>query len=449
MNSSGKTSQGQQGACGGQLEEAEDEESSSSSSLSSVLVEDELENFRQKWKQDLANKNLALKNSLDADGNELVSTEEKARLIFLEGVEHEQNGELFEAIQKYRKAINLVPDIEFKAFEHNTKRRQGQSAQAKESLGDEATDEEIEDIPETEEEDVDLLLKFSRMKIKSAGLCQEDKESNVCHISRLPMEVLIQILQWVVSADLDLRSLENFSRVCRGFFVASRASDIWRKVCIQTWGLAGLPLEEPGLGGWRTLFLTRPRVNFDGCYISRVTYLREGERGFQDNEFYKSWHVVHYHRIIRFFPGGQVLMVLTAEEPAIAVKLLNNRYSCAIQGCMFGHYRTINNIVHCIMHKAKLATSNNLEHKRRFSLKQRKARNPYVFEVPKQDFHIELEINGKRNQKLHWCRYNIISKYNNGQETKAEQDITNLNNYPMMQFSRVKSYTLDSVQPLI
>ncbi len=248
QNSSGKTSQGQQGACGGQLEEAEDEESSSSSSLSSVLVEDELENFRQKWKQDLANKNLAVKNSLDADGNELVSTEEKARLIFLEGVEHEQNGELFEAIQKYRKAINLVPDIEFKAFEHNTKRRQGQSTQAKESLGDEATDEEIEDIPETEEEDVDLLLKFSRMKIKSAGLCQEDKESNVCHISRLPMEVLIQILQWVVSADLDLRSLENFSRVCRGFFVASRASDIWRKVCIQTWGLAGLPLEEPGLG---------------------------------------------------------------------------------------------------------------------------------------------------------------------------------------------------------
>ena len=38
-------------------------------------------------------------------------------------MEHEQNGELFEAIQKYRKAINLVPDIEFKAHEHNLRRR--------------------------------------------------------------------------------------------------------------------------------------------------------------------------------------------------------------------------------------------------------------------------------------------------------------------------------------
>ena len=41
----------------------------------------------------------------------------------MEGVEHEQNGELFEAIQKYRKAVNLVPDIEFKVFEHNKQRR--------------------------------------------------------------------------------------------------------------------------------------------------------------------------------------------------------------------------------------------------------------------------------------------------------------------------------------
>ena len=32
----------------------------------------------------------------------LPNTEEKARIFFLEGVEHEQKGEFFEAIQKYR-----------------------------------------------------------------------------------------------------------------------------------------------------------------------------------------------------------------------------------------------------------------------------------------------------------------------------------------------------------
>ena len=44
----------------------------------------------------------------------LSNTEEKARSLFLEGVEHERNGEFFEAIQKYRKAVKFVPDIEFK-----------------------------------------------------------------------------------------------------------------------------------------------------------------------------------------------------------------------------------------------------------------------------------------------------------------------------------------------
>ena len=50
-----------------------------------------------------------------------------------------------------------------------------------------------------------------------------------------------------------------------------------------------------------------------------MTYLREGERGFQDSEHYKSWHVVYYHRLIRFFAGGQLIMVTTSENPATAV----------------------------------------------------------------------------------------------------------------------------------
>ena len=45
--------------------------------------------------------------------------------MFLEGVEHEQNGMLYEAILKYKKAVHLVPDIEYKVFnflkEKNTK----------------------------------------------------------------------------------------------------------------------------------------------------------------------------------------------------------------------------------------------------------------------------------------------------------------------------------------
>ena len=410
-----------------------------------------MENFRQKWQQDLTKrKKSSSGQALNPETEEEESIEEKARNYFLEGVEHEQNGELFEAIQKYRKAINLVPDIEFKAHEHTLRRRNVVSQIPEpEKVDEDNTDTEVEELPEdvedTEDDQVeDLLMRFSKMKLKKS-LCEPEVSTNGLHISSLPMEVLINILKWVVSSDLDLKSLENFSQACRGFFVASRASDIWRRVCIQTWGLAGLPLEEPGLGGWRTLFLTRPRVNFNGCYISRVTYLREGERGFQDNEFYKSWHVVHYYRILRFFPGARVLMVTTAEQPAVAVKLLNSRDTCAIQGCMFGHYKTVNDRVHCVLQSQKIPVTSN----RRYSFNKRKKQhqNSY-YEVPEQDFHLELEIGGKKNRQLTWLCYRIISKYKNGAEQVSDLDITNLNNYPVLLFSRVKSYTSECNQPL-
>jgi hypothetical protein len=40
----------------------------------------------------------------------------------------------------------------------------------------------------------------------------------------------------------------------------------------------------------------------------------------------RSWHVVQYYRLIRFFAGGKLAMVTTAEEPSVAVKALNSRF---------------------------------------------------------------------------------------------------------------------------
>lgn len=43
----------------------------------------------------------------------------QARILFLKGVQHEQEGKLYEAIQYYRRAVQLVPDIEFRIYESN------------------------------------------------------------------------------------------------------------------------------------------------------------------------------------------------------------------------------------------------------------------------------------------------------------------------------------------
>lgn len=51
------------------------------------------------------------------------------------------------------------------------------------------------------------------------------------HISALPVEVLVYIFKWVVSSDLDMKSLEQLSAVCRGFYVCARDEEIWRIAC--------------------------------------------------------------------------------------------------------------------------------------------------------------------------------------------------------------------------
>ena len=153
-------------------------------------MQDELENFRQKWQLDLTKRKSGPTfghANFGTEDEQEASIEEKARNYFLEGVEHEQNGELFEAIQKYRKAINLVPDIEFKAHEFS-RRRNVVSSQEEEKLDEEPdTDTEVEDIPEDVEETDEvetLLLRFSKMKLKKS-LCEPEVPSNTTmHISR-------------------------------------------------------------------------------------------------------------------------------------------------------------------------------------------------------------------------------------------------------------------------
>ena len=53
------------------------------------------------------------------------------------------------------------------------------------------------------------------------------------HISALPYEVMVYLLKWVVSSDLDLRSLEQAALVCRGFYVCCRDTELWKLVCAK------------------------------------------------------------------------------------------------------------------------------------------------------------------------------------------------------------------------
>ena len=131
--------------------------------------------------------------------------------------------------------------------------------------------------------------------------------------------MVLNILKWVISSELDLRSLERCASVSRGFYLAARSSELWRLICLRTWGMNNLPMQ---CADWRAYYLKRPRILFHGCYIAKMSYVREGERSFQDNLFYRSWHMVQYYRYLRFFAGGKMLMHTSADEPSNAVKML-------------------------------------------------------------------------------------------------------------------------------
>lgn len=371
----------------------------------------------------------------DGTGKQELAKEEKARELFLKAVEEEQNGALYEAIKFYRRAMQLVPDIEFKI------------TYTRSPDGDGVGSSYLEENEEEEDDDskmADLLsyfqqqLSFQESVLK---LCQPEAESSQTHISVLPMEVLMYIFRWVVSSDLDLRSLEQLSLVCRGFYVCARDPEIWRLACLKVWGRSCVKLVP--YTSWREMFLERPRVRFDGVYISKTTYIRQGEQSLDG--FYRAWHQVEYYRYIRFFPDGLVMMLTTPEEPQSIVPRLRTR-NTRTDAILLGHYRLSQDTdnqtkVFAVITKKK--------EEKPLDYKYRYFRRVPVQEAD-QSFHVGLQLCSSGHQrfnKLVWIHHSCHVTYKSTGETAVTAfDIDKM--YTPLFFARVRSYTAFSERPL-
>jgi len=406
---------------------------------------DDLEHFRSQWqrelkdktKEEIGEKQATCENNDEEDEEDDVHR--KARDFFMKGVEFEGDGKFFDAIKYYKKAEKLVPDIENHAHKFNIAKNRNTRDVNKTSVLD-ANENSRPESNENEQDLVNLISKFSKLRVDGNCSIKSELEANIVHIGQLPSEVLNYIIKWVVSSDLDLKSLENCSQVCRGFYLASRDDEIWRLISASMWGPA---VVSPASGSWRELFLTRPRIRFSGCYVSRIKYLREGERGFQDQEMYRAWHVVEYNRFLRFFPGGQVIMALSSDDEDIVAKQLNTKAGgLRIPGAIMGRYRIANDVLICVLHKPKPVQKKTTKFKR-------KGRNEMNFyEVPEQDFHLEYNITGKNWRMLEWKHYSLVSKYSNGNESVDNFQTRDQSKYPTLRFKPVGSYSFESVCPL-
>ena len=397
-----------------------------------VPDEETLEEFRSQWRRELHSKVDSQARPGQGDNNQEDNSHEediqkRARDLFMLGVESEQDGKLYEAISYYKKAEKLVPNIELQAYKYSGKvktcanNKNNQNEVTDDNGNVEAgTGEETEEA----EEIANLSYKFSKLFPGGQTAISKEFESNQTHMGQLPSEVINHILKWVVSSELDFKSLERVSQVCRGLYVASRDDEIWRLISVKLWGPAVLSANV--FPSWRELFLARPRVQFSGVYVSKMRYLREGERGFQDQETYKAWYMVEYRRMIRFFPSGHVIMVISSDDEAIIAKQLNSRAGGAnIPGAMTGQYRMADNVVVIVFHKPKVVAK-----KTRHKRKGRRDDWDGGYSVPDRDFHLEFSISGQEWRQLEWKHYDLVSKYEDGTEAVETFQIKDQNKYP-------------------
>ncbi|XP_012733284.2 F-box only protein 9 [Fundulus heteroclitus] len=400
----------------------------------------ELNAFRAQWMSELKPSSGAtgisdrLQRARGVRRNQDIAREEKATELFLRAVQEEQNGAVYEAIKFYRMAMQLVPDIEFKI---NYSRPPDADRGGGNYMEDSDTEGEIEDLLAYFEQQLSLESSFPK-------ICIPELEITQTHISALPREILMYIFRWVVSSELDMRALEQLSSVCRGFYICARDPEIWRSACLRVWGRNCTKLVP--FKSWREMFLQRPRVRFDGVYISKTTYIRQGEESLDG--FYRAWHHVEYYRYLRFFPDGFVLMLTTPEDPLSVVPRLRTR-NTRMDSVLLGHFRlsqeTDNQTkVFAVVSKKKKKEEKATEFQRnRFCRRNQAPEAEHTFHVG-----LHLASRGRQNfSKLVWIHHSCHITYRlTGETVITTFDLDGM--YSPFFFARVKSYTAFSEQPL-
>ncbi|KAI9810341.1 MAG: hypothetical protein M1827_006308 [Pycnora praestabilis] len=212
---------------------------------------------------------------------------------------------------------------------------------------------------------LELIAEFSTLLIPAAPATTDLSPPPRCPIAAMPSEVLIELL--VYTAILDVASFARLAQVCKRFaYLIATEERIWKRVCCGlevgfgamhyrwTCDIYGSPLvdddedghilgvdnpekeREPGLAldndprtlsllhskyssSWHTMFRLRPRLRFNGCYISTVNYARPGASSPTQITWNTPVHIVTYYRYLRFFRDGTAVSLLTTAEPVDVV----------------------------------------------------------------------------------------------------------------------------------
>lgn len=215
-----------------------------------------------------------------------------------------------------------------------------------------------------------LVDDFADLRIEAAKPATSASPQERCLLAELPEEILTNVLTQVAMRDVS--TFVRLTQVCKRLaFLVLTEESIWKRIATgQEFGFAamhynyavdidGMPLtvndeiaryldedqtpsemirlptaDERAMSSaalmeqllhshyqssYRAMFRSRPRLRFNGCYISTVNYTRAGATSSNTLTWGAPVHVVTYFRYLRFFRDGSVISLLSTAEPADVV----------------------------------------------------------------------------------------------------------------------------------
>ncbi len=279
-------------------------------------------------------------------------------------VEKEDQGNLGDSLSYYRKAYRLDASVDLsykhKHFPPKSKSGNPNASNAPSTVPSTAHHSSKEPTEPTSIST--LIASFLGLPITGAPPVIDGDRPPPCPISRLPSEILLEIL--LSTAVLDPASFARLAVVCKRLayhvFVENK---IWKRIALgPEFGLAGQlykfrtdfhgreainrvldsspersrmdesTFEDATKQDWREVFHSHPRIRFTGVYISTVNYTRAGDASASQATWNTPVHIVTYYRYLRFFRDGTVISLLSTNEPVEVVHHLTRENVALVRG---------------------------------------------------------------------------------------------------------------------
>ncbi|ANB13801.1 SCF ubiquitin ligase complex subunit HRT3 [Sugiyamaella lignohabitans] len=274
---------------------------------------------------------------------DLSRTDLDALEAFERAVDSEHTGKLSDAVRHYRDAFRLNERVDklyrekYYSIKPTHKKPSTKSSGGAESSTKTSTKKSQKVLLGDGTGSVSELSK----NLAELSLTAEDEELP-CPILQVPVEILSEIFRYLALDDLS--SFTKCTYSCKSFaHIGYTTKSIWMALCQQAYSKQHYTedaVEELCNGNeleavkkywgnsFRRMYLERPRIRFDGVYISTCNYLRPGV----GDTWNAPIHMVTYYRYCKFYEDGTCINLLTTSEPSDVVPVFTRNITGTAHG---------------------------------------------------------------------------------------------------------------------